>query len=255
MIDIRPTVSQAQSGARQHARDEVRVRWLGRRPYGPVLELQHRLVAQARSEAAPDRLLMVEHDPVITLGRRADPAHVLVDTAELARRGVERFAVERGGAATYHGPGQLVAYPILNLRRYRTDVRWYSHRLLETVVAMLATLGLDSEARHGDETGVWIPGPDGGAKIAALGVRIQGWVTSHGVAINVDPDLTHYQLLVPCGLHGRPVTSIREQLGSAPTLARAIAVLEAAFASMFEVRLVAEAEDPAAPEPAGPGLR
>jgi lipoate-protein ligase B len=188
---------------------------------------------KAAGGAGHEWLLTVEHDPVITLGRRARPEHILATPAELARAGIDRVEVERGGDVTYHGPGQLVAYPVLDLRRHRRDVAWYSQTLLGVVVDTLADHGIAAEARGGEETGVWV----GDEKIGALGVKIERWVTYHGVALNIDPDLSHFDWIVPCGLHGRKVTSVAAVLGRAADMRAVRASFTAAFADRFGVLL------------------
>ena len=132
------------------------LRWtdLGEAPYAPVWALQRRLVAELKAGVGPDRLLLVEHRPVLTLGRRSDPAHLLLDRPDLAARGYDVYEIERGGDVTYHGPGQLVAYPILDLRRHRKDVRWYATTLLEVAVRTAAACGVDAVLRTGADTGV-----------------------------------------------------------------------------------------------------
>ncbi|MEO8082883.1 MAG: lipoyl(octanoyl) transferase LipB [Ardenticatenales bacterium] len=228
-----------------------RVEWidLGRRPYAPVWDLQHRLVEARKGGGGADTLLLVEHDAVLTLGRRAQADHVLRPAAELAAAGIDVQAVERGGDVTYHGPGQLVAYPILDLHGFRPDVRWYSLSLLEVVVRTLAAFGIAGEVRTGLETGVWVRlGPRDGAisgpheaplgKVAALGVRIERWITYHGVALNVDPTLAHFDWIVPCGLSGVITVSMASLLGRPIELAEVRPAFLAAFASVFATTLV-----------------
>lgn len=217
------------------------VRWtdLGRKPYLDAWDLQRALVARRSAGHGEDRLILVEHDPVLTLGRRGDPAHVIADRSALAARGIPVFDVERGGDVTYHGPGQLVAYPILDLRGHRKDVRWYSLTLMATVVRTLAAFGIAATAREGAETGVWVDLPHGATgKIASLGVRIEQWVTYHGVALNVDPDLTHFDLIVPCGLAGVRTLSMAGLLGRPIALAGVGDAFVAAFGAEFGVRML-----------------
>lgn len=217
----------------------VAVADLGRRPYRPVWDLQRRLVEARKAGEGGDVLLLVEHAPVLTLGRRAVAGHVLRPADELAARGIEVVAVERGGDVTYHGPGQLVAYPILDLRGFRTDVRWYSLALLDVVVRTLAAFGVTAEARAGADTGVWAPtGAGGWGKVAALGVRIERWITYHGVALNVDPDLSAFDLIVPCGLAGAVTVSLASLIGRPVAVADVRPVFEAAFATVFGCVLV-----------------
>jgi len=212
---------------------------LGRRPYAEAWELQLGLVAEHKAGRGVDRLLLVEHDPVITLGRRADPAHVLADRADLAAAGIAHYEVERGGDVTYHGPGQLVAYPILDLHRYRRDVRWYSGALCEVVIEVLAAFGVSASARGGAETGVWVEGTAPG-KIAALGVRIERWIAYHGVALNVDPELDAFELIVPCGLAGARTASLAGELGRPVGLDEVRPLMIEAFGRVFGARMVPE---------------
>jgi lipoate-protein ligase B len=212
---------------------------LGRMPYAEAWELQHRLVDVLKDGDGVDRLLIVEHEPVLTLGRRAAAANILAGRNDLASRGIPVYQVERAGDVTYHGPGQLVAYPIVDLRRFGRDVRAFSLALLETVVRTLETFGIRAHPREGRHTGVWVDGGGGGEdKVAALGVRVESWVTYHGVAINVDPDLSHFELIVPCGLDGVRSASMRAILGQAPTLTAVRNAFVEAFGDVFRVAMV-----------------
>jgi lipoate-protein ligase B len=171
-------------------------------------ELQLRL-REARIEGQiPDTLLLVEHDPVITLGRAAQEANVLVSELELGKLGVDLVRTERGGDVTYHGPGQITGYPILDLGRRERDLYAYLRGLEEVMLRTLAEYGLAGERIEG-LTGIWVKG----AKIGAIGVKVSRWVTMHGFAFNVDPDLSHFERIIPCGLVGKPVTSLRRLLG------------------------------------------
>lgn len=166
---------------------------------------------ETQSPAA--RVLVVEHDPVITVTRKAIAGgHVLGDPATLARLGVALEETDRGGDVTYHGPGQAVVYPIVDLNRFGLRLHGYLRLLEQAVIDTIVEVGLAGQ-RDADATGVWVPSsgsdPAGElAKIAAIGVRVRKWVTLHGLALNVAPDMSHFNLIVPCGLHGRPVTSI-----------------------------------------------
>jgi len=210
---------------------DFRLRDLGRLAYGPALSLQrevHAATVAARGTDGPLTVLLVEHDPpVITLSRRAGASdHLLADRATLERRGIELAETDRGGDITYHGPGQLVAYPIVDLERLRIGIHEYLRRLEAAVIATLDAFGVAGR-RDPDATGVWVGGSaagetdghPGGRKICAMGVRVSRWVTMHGLALNVDPDLSHFGLIVPCGLAGRPVTSLAaERGGDAPPI-------------------------------------
>jgi lipoate-protein ligase B len=186
--------------------------------YGPALEIQHERVRQVQaSDGGRAFLLLVEHDPpVITTGRRPCAQHVLATPEQLARAGIEVHATRRGGDVTYHGPGQLVGYPILRLAAIGRSVRAYVHDLEEALIRALDRLGVSAGRAEG-MTGVWV----GGRKIAAIGVAVSRGVTSHGFALNVAPDLSHFGLIVPCGLTGMGVTSLRECLGRQVTVEEA----------------------------------
>ncbi len=181
----------------------------GLMPFGPALELQKRLVRAKKDGSPADFLVLVEHPSVITLGRTADERHLLFPREELAARGIEVFEVERGGDVTYHGPGQLVGYPILDLKRAGLGVSDYLRFLESVIVEVLSAFGVRAFARAG-LTGVWT---DRG-KIAAIGVAVTRWISYHGFAINVDVEPSAFDAIVPCGLSGESVTSIRHLTGS-----------------------------------------
>lgn len=185
---------------------------LGRRPYGEILELQRELAGRRASGAiGHDLLLLVEHDPVITLGRGSKPESLPIPRPELERLGVEIFEVERGGDVTYHGPGQLVGYPILDLGGHRRDLHWYLRQLEAALMGGLATVGIEAE-RHPGFTGVWTRG--GSRKIASIGIHVRQWVTFHGFALNVTTDLQRFELIVPCGIQGVEMTSVARERGT-----------------------------------------
>ena len=194
--------------------------WLGRVPYGEGLALQKTLAAQRADGAIGDRLLLLEHPAVLTLGRTSDPAHILADDATLATRGIEVVRVERGGEVTYHGPGQLVAYPIISLSRRGLMIRPLVRALESALVATCAELGVRAARRDG-HPGCWCDpdGPDP-RKIGALGLRVERGVSYHGIALNVTVDLADFELIDPCGMPGVISTSIAHELGeraAAPT--------------------------------------
>ncbi|RLB49322.1 MAG: octanoyltransferase [Deltaproteobacteria bacterium] len=182
---------------------------LGRVAYGPALELQKRLQTARQRGEVGDTVLFVEHAPVITLGRGAKDGNVLLTPIALEARGFEVHEVGRGGDVTYHGPGQLVAYPIISLEPDRKDVRRYVRDLEETMIRVAADWGVTADRVDG-LNGAWV----GNDKVGAIGVRISRWVTMHGFAINVNTDLSHFQVIVPCGISGRGVTSLAEQTGA-----------------------------------------
>jgi lipoate-protein ligase B len=192
---------------------ELLVTCLGLQPYAEVLELQ-RDMARARisGELSQDLLLLVEHPPVVTLGRSAKEQHLVVPRRLLAQRGVELFEVERGGDVTFHGPGQLVGYPIMDLRRHKQDLHWYLRQLEEALIRALGHYGIAAE-RNAPYTGVWTSG----RKIASIGVHARDWVTWHGFALNVTTDLSYFDLIVPCGIQSVTMTSVKREVAAAAT--------------------------------------
>jgi lipoyl(octanoyl) transferase len=221
--------------------EPITAQWLGRIGYREAWQLQKQLVEQRASGAIGDRLLLLEHDPVLTLGRQADERHVLAAPRELARRGMEVIRVERGGEVTYHGPGQLVGYPILRLGDRNLLVRPLVAALEAAMIQTCARLGVDAIRRDG-HPGCWIDaGPNRPfRKIGALGLRIERGVSYHGIALNIDADLRDFELIDPCGEPGLVSTSIAEELGRSaepPTTAqveRAGAVFAEAFGAAIE---------------------
>jgi lipoate-protein ligase B len=208
---------------------------LGRTPYGEALEMQ-RAVAKARiaGDIAEDVLLLVEHPPVVTLGRSAKAVHLVASRELLAARGVELFEVERGGDVTFHGPGQLVGYPIIDLKRHRQDLHWYLRAVEEALMRALGTLGLPAE-RVAAYTGVWTRG----RKIASIGVHARDWVTWHGFALNVTTDLSYFDLMVPCGISGVTMTSISRELETPNVdMSDVAAIVNRSFAEVFDLELV-----------------
>ncbi len=194
---------------------ELWVSDLGQMPYGEALELQRGVARDRISGVIPeDVLLLVEHPPVVTLGRASTSAtHLTAPAALLAARGVEVFEVERGGDVTFHGPGQLVGYPIIDLKRHRQDLHWYLRQIEGALIDALATLGVSATRRAG-LTGVWTATTH--RKIASIGVHARDWVTWHGFALNVTTDLSYFDLMVPCGIPDVEMTSIARELGAAP---------------------------------------
>jgi lipoate-protein ligase B len=183
---------------------------LERIAYDPALAIQQRLVQRVKADPKLAYLLLLEHDPpVITLGRRGDECDILLPREEVARRGIEVFESSRGGEVTYHGPGQLVGYAILHLDRRDRNVRGHVRNLEETLIRVLAGFGITAGRREGF-TGVWV----GEEKIAAIGVAVHRWVSYHGFALNVTTDLGHFDLIVPCGIRDKTVTSMQELLGA-----------------------------------------
>ncbi|HUW59620.1 MAG TPA: lipoyl(octanoyl) transferase LipB [Candidatus Bathyarchaeia archaeon] len=214
-------------------------------PYVEGLRIQ-----QARRDAvergeAPETLFLLEHAPVITLGRKWQPKNLLRTRAEYAAMGIDLCETDRGGDVTCHGPGQMVAYPILNLNavasravgsrsratvpRRKPSIPWYLRALEEVLIRQLALYGLRA-SRCKNLTGVWV----GDAKIAAIGVRIHNWTTSHGIALNVSPDMAHFRLIIPCGIADKPVTSLHALLGKGtPSMTAVMDDFERAFQEIF----------------------
>ena len=192
----------------------VEVRRLGTIGYQAALDLQQELVDARKQGRIPDQLLLLEHPPVITLGvkTRQDRSHVLESEASLAAKGVALFETGRGGDVTYHGPGQLVGYPIVDLKPDRCDVHRYVRDLEQVLIDAVAEFGILA-GRVAGLTGIWVGPPQNEAKLAAIGVRISRWVTSHGFALNVSTDLSGFGLIVPCGIADRGVTSMERLTG------------------------------------------
>ena len=233
--DARAPVEESGAADLSATLSPIRVRWLGRVAYRDAWDLQHRAVAARAADLIPDQLLLLEHDAVLTLGRHADAAHVRANGRELAARGVEVIRVERGGEVTYHGPGQLVAYPIVRLADRGVLLRPYVRALEAAMIATCAAAGVGAARRDG-HPGCWcdVAGP-APRKIGALGVRVERGVTYHGIALNVDTDLRDFDLIDPCGMPGVISTSIAEEVGrtaEAPSTA-AVARAGAAFAEAF----------------------
>jgi lipoyl(octanoyl) transferase len=234
---------------------------LGTMAYADALDLQ-RSVAHARIDGriGDDVLLLVEHPPVVTLGRSARTAHLVASPQLLAARGVELFEVERGGDVTFHGPGQLVGYPIIDLKGHRRDLHWYLRQVEEVLILALATFGLPA-GRNPGYTGVWTSGTDGGRlepgsgpggatsalpegagaarpgltsrKIASIGVHARDWVTWHGFALNVSTDLGFFDLIVPCGIAGVEMTTVSRELGHTVALRDVAGHVTDAFGRVF----------------------
>jgi lipoyl(octanoyl) transferase len=213
---------------------KCQVRELGRIGYGPALELQQELVAGRKQGTVPDQLLLLEHPHVITLGRNGHQENLLASAEIMDRAGISFFPTDRGGDVTYHGPGQLVAYPILDLREWQRDVGAFVRAVEQTIIDTLADYGIEA-GRIPKLTGVWV----GGRKIAAIGVHMSRWVTSHGLALNVNTDLSYFQYIVPCGLT-KPVTSM-VQLGVRVTLEEVSRTLAAHFGRVFDCEMLYEA--------------
>jgi lipoyl(octanoyl) transferase len=202
--------------------------WLGRVSYGAALGMQDELVRRRRLGEIGDRLLLLEHPHVITLGTASDVEHVLLGREERGLLGIELFETGRGGDVTYHGPGQLVGYPILDLKPDRRDLHTYIRDLEDALIRTVAEYGIRGERRRG-LSGVWV----GREKIAAIGVRVSsGWITSHGFALNVNTDLRYFESIVPCGIRDGGVTSIERLTG------RVVPLEDVAACATLHVRAV-----------------
>jgi lipoate-protein ligase B len=224
--------------------DPIQTKWLGRIAYRTAWALQKRLASDRADGRIPDTLLLLEHPPVLTLGRQADECHVRVPPEELDGRGIELLRVERGGEVTYHGPGQLVAYPIIDLRARGLLIRPFVRVLETALIETCARFGVNADRREG-HPGAWVEhSSDSPRKIGALGLRVERGVTYHGIALNIDPRLSDFDLIDACGMPGVVSTSIAAELGRPDEEPSTSAV--ARSATIFEAALIAEL---------GPGTR
>lgn len=217
---------------------------LGTMGYGEALELQRKLQRQRIAGEIGDVVLLLEHHPVLTLGRSAKEHHVLAPSAMLEAEGVEVHEVGRGGDVTYHGPGQLVGYPIVDLKPDRRDVRKYVWSLEETMLRTCADFGLTA-SRIAGLNGTWIED----RKVGAVGVRISRWVTMHGFALNANPDLSHFGWIVPCGIDDKRVTSISAELGRDVAIEDLIESVAGHFGSLYDTSVDWRNGPPRAPAP------
>ncbi|MEC7847521.1 MAG: lipoyl(octanoyl) transferase LipB [Gemmatimonadota bacterium] len=207
----------------------LEVQDLGLVPYAEALALQSDLVGRRRAGDIPDQLLLLQHPHVITLGTASSRAHIVADQSRLQELGIDLVDVGRGGDVTYHGPGQLVGYPILDLKPDRKDVHRYLRDLESVLVHTLGEMGIQGEPVP-DLTGVWVDG----RKIAAIGVRISsGWITSHGFALNVSNDLSFFETIVPCGIQDVSVTSVSQELGRPVGVPDILGIVSRAFSEVF----------------------
>lgn len=207
----------------------IRAWWLGLVDYREALTIQDYLQREVLSRRGdPGYLLLLEHPPVVTAGRSADLRDLQVSPDRLSELGVKFVTSNRGGQLTYHGPGQLVGYPVLDLKGYRSDVHWYMRQLEEVLIRVAGGLGVEA-GRCPGHTGVWVEG----RKVASIGVAIRRWVTSHGFALNVAPEMGHFGLLRPCGLPAESMTSLEDLLGWTPALDELAARVAERFAEVF----------------------
>jgi len=208
-------------------------RWLGLVSYTDGLRMQEQAVEQIKTGDGSERLLLLEHPHVFTLGRGADPVNILASREQLQSHSIEVHETGRGGDVTYHGPGQLVGYPIINLKPDRCDVHRYVRDVEEVLIRTIADFGVTGERIKG-LTGVWV----GNEKIAAIGVRIARWITSHGFALNVNTDLSYFQMIVPCGITDKGVTSLSQILGRQIQMQEVARVAAHHFGEVFERNVI-----------------
>jgi lipoyl(octanoyl) transferase len=206
---------------------------IGTMPYAQAWKLQRELhgdvvAARGTPDAIGGFLLLVEHPPVYTLGRVTDPANITITDDQLKALGAEKFEIDRGGDVTFHGPGQLVTYPIFDLTQWKQDLHWYLRAMEEAVIAMLATYGIEGTRVVG-RTGVWV----GEEKVCAIGIKCSQWVTMHGLALNVNTDLSFFDLIIPCGITDKGVTSMKKILGNDVDMEEVRRRITAAFEEVF----------------------
>jgi lipoate-protein ligase B len=206
-------------------------------PYAPACELQRQIVHARKAGAVPDVLLLCEHPHVVTLGRNGKIEHLRAGDGLLAEMNVEFQSTDRGGDITYHGPGQIVGYPIVDLTEHRRDIRWYVEQLEEVMIRVTADFGIAAKRVEGHH-GVWIDTQLGVEKLGALGVHLSRWVTSHGFAYNVSTELRYFDLIVPCGIAGKRATSLERALGRAVPSEEVRERLAAHFAAVFSRNIV-----------------
>ena len=211
-------------------------RYLGLVPYGEAHELQKQLVEKRKADEIPDTFLLLEHPHVITLGRAADRTNILADEATRAQFGVDLHETGRGGDVTYHGPGQLVGYPVIKLLPGQQDIRQYVRNIQEVLIRTAADFGVNAEPRGGEFVGVWV----GDDKLGAIGIRISRWVTMHGFAFNVTTDLSYFQLIVPCGIRGHGVTSLEQLLGHPVEMELVVKRARHHFGEVFNRKMIGE---------------
>ncbi|MBD3275418.1 MAG: lipoyl(octanoyl) transferase LipB [Candidatus Marinimicrobia bacterium] len=214
------------------AEQTLKYEWLGRQAYRPVWDYQHALLEQRVAGEISDRLLFVEHDPTYTLGKAGDTDHLLASQTELSAKNIDYVPIDRGGDITYHGPGQLVGYPILHLENYKKDVHWYLRQIEEVIIQAIAEFGIQG-TREPKYTGVWV----GEKKIAAIGVKVSRWVTMHGFALNVHTDLSYFNGIVPCGITHKQVGSIESILGRPVQIQEVAEIVLEKFAAIFHCRI------------------
>jgi lipoate-protein ligase B len=212
---------------------EWRLLRLGIVDYVLAYDLQKKILLERIDDKCPDHLILLQHNPVITIGRSGDNKNILASKTLLESFGITVHEIERGGDVTYHGPGQLTGYPIIDLRSYQKDVHWYLRQLEEVIIRFLSDYNIAGKRVSG-YTGVWV----GDEKIAAIGVAVKRWVTYHGFALNVNPDLSHFKLINPCGITDKEVTSIVKILGHDVSMEEVEDKVVSAFAEVFSVEIL-----------------
>lgn len=232
VVGKRNSVTAGSTAQPTRTRRICEVKLLGRVDYREGLALQEQAVEQCRG-GGPDQLLLLEHPNVFTLGRGADSSHILTDRERLESLAIEVHEIGRGGDVTYHGPGQLVGYPIVNLKPDRCDVHRYVRDIEEVLIRTIADFGVTGSRIPG-LTGVWV----GDEKIGAIGVRIARWITSHGFALNVNTDLSYFQMIVPCGIASKGVTSLSRLLGEAIEMEEVAELAAGHFGEVFGRNIV-----------------
>ena len=206
---------------------------MGRTKYADAWEFQRQIFDLRHYGLVGDTLLVTEHDPVYTIGKGGDENHLLASEEELKNGGISLFRIDRGGDITYHGPGQLVGYPIIDLQDYKADLHWYLRSLEEVLILALEEFDIDGVREEG-MTGVWVKGE----KIAAIGVKISRWITMHGFALNVNTDLSKFDRIIPCGIFHKGVTSMQRILERDIPMEEVRSVVRRAFASVFARNIV-----------------
>lgn len=206
-------------------------------PYADALALQHKIVEARKRGLLNDTLLLLEHPPVFTLGRNANDSHILASREFLQHLGIDVFKVERGGDVTYHGPGQLVGYPILDLGNFCRDVGWFVRSLEELLMRALGDFDIRGK-RIDKLVGVWLDTPNGDAKLVQIGARIEQWITYHGFALNVAPNMAHFDLIVPCGISDKAVTSMARVLNRSIDMRAVRERVAARFGEVFDAEMI-----------------
>jgi len=212
---------------------ECNILKLGIVDYAKAYDLQKNLLQKRIEDKCPNYLLLLQHNPVITMGRNGNKDNILVSRSALKSAGVELYEIDRGGDVTYHGPGQLTGYPIIHLRYFKKDVHWYLRQLEEVIIKVLAQYNITGKRLEG-YTGVWV----GDEKIAAIGIAIRRWVTYHGFAFNIHPDMSHFGMIKPCGITDKNVISLEKLLGRRVDVDEVEDMTASSFAEVFGVKLV-----------------